>query len=203
MLLRQHPELIDELFAGDDDRRTAEFAAASCPGRTSSGRWTRFFLMQPLIEAALDNWKHVRRVLTQFGLKATTILEAMTTPMRAQRIAADGRSLLGDNRIVLTQRPGLGRPPDRRAIRHSAGRAATGCSTPATISRLPPMASVSPSPTIRSVRTGSRRSRCCAQPASGSRRVTRRSRRAWMGSRSSSSTPSIPGLVATTPSVRF
>ncbi len=63
---------------------------------------TRFFLMQPLIEAALHNWQKVRGVLGEFGLKATTIVEAMTTPIRAQRIADDGRSLLGENRIVLT-----------------------------------------------------------------------------------------------------
>jgi hypothetical protein len=43
----------------------------------------------------------VRHALTEFGLKATTIVEAMTTPVRGQRIAADGRSLLGENRIVL------------------------------------------------------------------------------------------------------
>jgi hypothetical protein len=63
---------------------------------------TRFFIMQPLIEAALDNWKKVRAVLGEFGLAATTILEAMTTPLRAQCIAPDGRSLIGESRIVLT-----------------------------------------------------------------------------------------------------
>jgi hypothetical protein len=62
---------------------------------------TRFFIMQPLIEAALANWTQVRGVLSEFGLAATTILKAMTTPVRAQHIAADGRSLLGHNKIVL------------------------------------------------------------------------------------------------------
>jgi len=62
---------------------------------------TRFFAMQPLIEAALANWSQVRQALADFGLAATTILEAMTTPVRAQRMAADGRSLLGENKIVL------------------------------------------------------------------------------------------------------
>lgn len=60
----------------------------------------RFFLMQPLIEAALANWTQVRNALVEFGL-AEAILEAMTTPIRAQRIADDGRSLVGENRIVL------------------------------------------------------------------------------------------------------
>ena len=101
MLLRQHPELVDEIFAEGADRRTARFAAAIVPWANAQRPMTRFFVMQPLIEAALDNWQKVRAVLVQFGLAAQTIVEAMTTPIRAQRIAADGRSLLGENRIVL------------------------------------------------------------------------------------------------------
>jgi hypothetical protein len=101
MLLRLHPELIDQLFATEADRRTAAFAAAIVPWANEQRPMTRFFVMQPIIEAALDNWKLVRSVLGEFGLAATTIVDALTTPIRAQRIAADGRSLEGENRIVL------------------------------------------------------------------------------------------------------
>ena len=101
MLLRQHPGLIDQLFADEADRRTAQFAVAIVPWANLQRSMTRFFAMQPLIEAALDNWNQVKKVLSEFGLGATTILEAMTTPIRAQVIAPDGRSLVGDNRIVL------------------------------------------------------------------------------------------------------
>lgn len=101
MLLRQHPELIDQLFPNEADRRSAEFAAAIVPWANLQRSMTRFFVMQPLIEAALDNWNQAKKILTDFGLQATTIVEAMTTPIRAQVIAEDGRSLLGDNRIVL------------------------------------------------------------------------------------------------------
>lgn len=101
MLLRQHPELIGDLFESDADRRTAAFAAALVPWANAQRPMTRFFAMQPLIEAALDNWRKVRAVLVEFGLGAATIVEAMTTPVRGQLIAADGRSLLGENRIVL------------------------------------------------------------------------------------------------------
>ena len=101
MLLRQHPELIDELFSAEADRRSAAFAAAIVDWANIQRPMTRFFVMQPLIEAALDSWNQVRRVLADFGLSATTILEAMTTPVRAQRIAADGRSLIGEDTIVL------------------------------------------------------------------------------------------------------
>jgi arabinan endo-1,5-alpha-L-arabinosidase len=100
MLLRKHPELIDTLFASEADRITADFAAAIVPWANIQRPMVRFFLMQPLIEAALANWAQVRAALVEFGL-AVAILEAMTTPIRAQRIAEDGRSLLGENKIVL------------------------------------------------------------------------------------------------------
>jgi arabinan endo-1,5-alpha-L-arabinosidase len=101
MLLRSHPELIERLFAAREDRRTAAFAAAIVPWANVQRPMVRFFVMQPLVEAALANWAKVRTALVEFGL-APAILEAMTTPMRGQRIAADGRSLIGESRIVLT-----------------------------------------------------------------------------------------------------
>ena len=101
MLLRLHPELIDKLFASEADRRTASFAAAIVPWANEQRPMTRFFVMQPIIEAALANWKQVRTVLREFGLAATTIVEALTTPIRAQVMAENGRSLVGENRIVL------------------------------------------------------------------------------------------------------
>jgi hypothetical protein len=100
MLLRSHPDLIDKLFANDEDRRTAAFAAAIVPWANQQRPMVRFFLMQPLIEAALANWAKVRAELVEFGL-ATQILDAMSTPIRAQRIADDGRSLVGENGVVL------------------------------------------------------------------------------------------------------
>ena len=100
MLLRNHPELIEELFADEEDRRTAAFAAAIVPWANQQRPMIRFFLMQPLIEAALANWQQVKSALVKFGL-APAILEAMSTPIRAQRIADDGRSLLAENTIVL------------------------------------------------------------------------------------------------------
>ena len=101
MLLREHPHLIQALFAGEADRRTAAFAAAIVPWANAERPMVRFFLMQPLIEAALANWAQVRAALVEFGL-AGAILEAMTTPIRAQRIGDDGRSLIGEDGIVLT-----------------------------------------------------------------------------------------------------
>ncbi|MEO6225476.1 MAG: glycoside hydrolase family 43 protein [Sphingomicrobium sp.] len=100
MLLRTNPELIPTLFADDVDRRTASFAAAIVEWANRQRPMVRFFLMQPLIEAALANWAEVRASLAGCGL-APSILEAMSTPIRAQRLADDGRSLVGEDRIVL------------------------------------------------------------------------------------------------------
>jgi arabinan endo-1,5-alpha-L-arabinosidase len=55
MLLRGHPDLIEKLFATEEDRRTAAFAAAIVPWANQQRPMVRFFLMQPLIEAALAN----------------------------------------------------------------------------------------------------------------------------------------------------
>jgi hypothetical protein len=101
MLLRRHPELIGKLFESDADRRTAAFAPAIVPWANLQRPMVRFFVMQPLIEAALANWARVRTALVECGL-AGSIVEAMTTPVRAQRIAGDGRSLVGECRLVLT-----------------------------------------------------------------------------------------------------
>jgi hypothetical protein len=100
MLLREHPDLIERLFETEEDRRTAAFSAAIVGWANLQRPMVRFFVMQPLIEAALANWQRVRSALVACGL-APAILEAMSTPIRAQRIAPDGRALLGEDRIVL------------------------------------------------------------------------------------------------------
>jgi arabinan endo-1,5-alpha-L-arabinosidase len=101
MLLRQHPELIDKLFRDEADRRTADFSAAIVPWANLQRPMVRFFVMHPLVGAALANWTQVREALAEVGAAARAILEPMKTPIRAQRIADDGRSLVGESRIVL------------------------------------------------------------------------------------------------------
>ena len=101
MLLRSRPELIDQLFSAEEDRRTAAFAAAVVGWANVQRPMVRFFVMHPLIEAAIANWMQVRSTLIDFGL-APAMLEAMTTPLRGQRIAPDGRSLIGESEIMLT-----------------------------------------------------------------------------------------------------
>jgi hypothetical protein len=100
-LLREHPELISALFEGERERRSAAFAAAIQPWANGRRPMERFFLMQPLIEAALENWPRVLPALVEFG-KAPDIVAAMRTPIHARRLAADGRSLEGEEKIVLS-----------------------------------------------------------------------------------------------------
>lgn len=99
-LLRDQPELIADLFEDERDRRTAAFCAAVRPWANTRRPMERFFLMQPLIRAALANWSKVRRVLAACGV-ATQIVEDMSTPILAQRLNADGTELIGECRQVL------------------------------------------------------------------------------------------------------
>jgi len=50
--------------------------------------------MQPLIGAALANWPRVQAVLRAEGQDG--LLDAMRTPIVAQRLASDGRALVGE-----------------------------------------------------------------------------------------------------------
>ncbi|PSJ43365.1 glycoside hydrolase family 43 protein [Allosphingosinicella deserti] len=99
-LLRDHPDLIERLFSTEQDRRTAAFAAAIKPWADGRRPMERFFLMQPLIRAALASWPKVQHVLRESGL-ADTILKAMRTPVYAQPLAMDGKSLVGVRTEVL------------------------------------------------------------------------------------------------------
>ena len=99
-LLHDLPQLIERMFDSERERRTAAFAAAIVGWANQRRPMERFFLMQPFIAAVLANWDRVRRGLAQTGL-APAILEAMTTPVHAQRLAEDGESLIGEPTQVL------------------------------------------------------------------------------------------------------
>ena len=99
-LLHDHPHLIDEMFVSVEDRRTAAFAAAVVGWANGRRPMERFFLMQPLIEAALDNWILVSRTLKESGL-ADAFVHALVTPVFGARIAEDGASLLEEPTVVL------------------------------------------------------------------------------------------------------
>lgn len=98
-LLGKRPELIEQLFSTPADRKTAAVAAALLPFAQTRRPMERFFFMQPLIEAVLDNWKHVKVTLAD-DPDATLIYEAMSTPIYAQHLSETGE-LIGDDTVVL------------------------------------------------------------------------------------------------------
>lgn len=98
-LLRRRPDLIERLFTVEADRRTASFAAAIQPWANTRRPMERFYLMNPLIDAVLGNWDHVKTVLAQ-DPEAAMIVDAMTTPIHAQRISSEG-TLIGEDKVVL------------------------------------------------------------------------------------------------------
>jgi hypothetical protein len=100
MLVGERPELIEQLFTEEADRRAAAFCMAMRPFANTRRPMERYFLMGPLIEAVLANWEHVRAVLARTP-GAEMIVEAMKTPIHAQQLADDGESLVGEDRIVL------------------------------------------------------------------------------------------------------
>ena len=99
-MLGQRPELATRLFDSERDRRTAAFAAAIQPWAETRRPMERFFVMQPLIRAALDNWNQVRSVLRESGCPPG-MLEALVTPIFAQRLNEDGTGLIGERHLVL------------------------------------------------------------------------------------------------------
>jgi len=98
-LLRNRPELIERIFLNEADRRTASLAAAVQVWANAQRPMERFFLMGTLIEAVLDVWEHAKSVLSEIP-EAAMIVDAMTTPIHAQRIGDDGE-LIGTDSLVL------------------------------------------------------------------------------------------------------
>ena len=120
-LLRARSGLIADIFTADMDRRTAAFAAAIQPWANGRRPIERFFLMQPFISAALTNWPRVGQVLGEIG--EADLLEAMRTPIFAQRLSSDGGALLGERVQVLeNDQPWEGHLIEGPWVTHQAGR---------------------------------------------------------------------------------
>jgi GH43 family beta-xylosidase len=98
---RDRPELIDEVFQSERDRRTARFAAAVVPWAAPRRPIERFFLMQTFIRASVDAWSRLRAVLSECGT-AEEMIVAMRTPIIAQRLSEDGERLVDAPVTVIT-----------------------------------------------------------------------------------------------------
>jgi hypothetical protein len=99
-LLGRQPDLIPRCSRTRPTRLTAAFAAAIRPWANRRRPMERLFLMQPLMEIVLENWAHVKEVLEGVD-GAEMIVDAMSTPIHAQRLSEDGK-LSGEETIVLT-----------------------------------------------------------------------------------------------------
>ncbi|HEX6374042.1 MAG TPA: glycoside hydrolase family 43 protein [Longimicrobium sp.] len=109
-LLYEHGRLIAALFPEDEDRRAVSLVAALRPWVGTLGPMECFFAQQLLIEAVVDRFSATRARLdalleteTDAGVRRAVrgVIEAMRTPVWAQRLSPDGRSLEGERTLVL------------------------------------------------------------------------------------------------------
>lgn len=101
-LLHTAPGAIEALFSQEADRRTAAFAASLTPWLASRPPMERFFALQTLIEAVAEDLPGF--TLRLEGLKlpqVPAILQALRTRIFIQRLAPDGRGLVGAPRVIL------------------------------------------------------------------------------------------------------
>lgn len=101
-LLGRDPGLVPGLFPDAADARTAALALALWPWARRQRQMERFFLLQPLIEAAVSRFAEVRERLAALGTaEAEALLKAMRTPIFAQPLAPDRLGLTGEPVEVL------------------------------------------------------------------------------------------------------
>jgi arabinan endo-1,5-alpha-L-arabinosidase len=100
-LLGERPDLIDALFETEEDRRTADLAAALWPWLEGAQPMEQFFGLQPLIEAAAEDLSGFEGRLAPAGGAGVAISETLRTKVYAQALTADGAALAGERHLVL------------------------------------------------------------------------------------------------------
>lgn len=120
-LLARRPDLIDAMFEGESDRRSAAFCAAALPWANSCRPMERFFLMQPLIEAVLDNWSDAKSVLETVP-EAAFIRDAMNTPIYARRLSDNGEPTGPEHLVLENDQPWEGHLVEGPWVTRQAGR---------------------------------------------------------------------------------
>jgi hypothetical protein len=102
-MIEKEPRLATHLFSSEEDQRTARLSGALWSWGRTCGAMEQFFLLQPLIEAVTDRFDETRRRLAALEtLEGRSVLEAMRTPIRAQRLGADHASLVGEPVVLIT-----------------------------------------------------------------------------------------------------
>ena len=108
-LLHARPPLAAELFAAADARATASLALTLWPWVRTLEPMERFFALHPLVEAVTGDFAAVGARLAALRERGDPelrdavddVLAAMRTPIRAQRLSADGERLVGECATVL------------------------------------------------------------------------------------------------------
>jgi hypothetical protein len=110
-LLRLEPEIGSVLFPGPRDLRTARLCGDLLALRPDAAPMETFFILQPLIEAAADDFPAFRDRLAALcadpGLEperrilAREAHTATRTVIRAQRLSEDGAALIGESAVIL------------------------------------------------------------------------------------------------------
>lgn len=109
-LLHEHPRLIAALLPAPEDRRTAALVAALWPWVRTREPMERFFVQQLLVEVITERFAAMRGRLAALRDREddrpvraaiNAVLDAMRTPVWAQRLSADGCGVEGERTLVL------------------------------------------------------------------------------------------------------
>ena len=101
-MIARDPSLCERLFDDPADQRTAAVVGALWAWGERLLPMQQFFLLQPLIEAVVDHFTVVRERVEALGTAdGALVLQAMRTPIHAQRLSPDCGHLIGDPHIVL------------------------------------------------------------------------------------------------------
>lgn len=107
-LLAREPALAERLFNTEPDRRTARLTAALWRWARGTEPMEQFFVLQPLIEAAVDEfsaceWRLRNEAAHRPDLAPDifAILSAMKTKVYAQALSEDGSRLTGEPTLIV------------------------------------------------------------------------------------------------------
>ena len=109
-LLHAHGRLVGDVFPRAEDRRTAALVAALWPWTRTLEHMERFFVQQVLVEAVTADFTGFQERLAAARARESdadvreavdAVLAAFRTPIYAQPLAPDGRSLVGTRSRVL------------------------------------------------------------------------------------------------------
>ncbi|WP_207423397.1 family 43 glycosylhydrolase [Desertivirga brevis] len=108
-LLFQNPFVIPYLFPEKEDQRMAAMVITLWPWAKGLEAMEKFFLLQILIEAVIERFTDFQSILSSLSQKypildgdeVEEILKFMKTPMFVQRLAVDGKTLIGKKVKIL------------------------------------------------------------------------------------------------------